>query len=217
MASRTGKIIPKEIIFPIISMLEDSATWTNIYNHTISEKGKRYASNDIGYTLDYYLEKKLIQEQMKNKQTRVFSLTANANNNYEDFLKNVANKKTKELKKLVGVLDQKKIFEKDGGFVAENHEDFTKFMIALEDSYQFYSTLLHTREDSDYDGDSMTGLADTQANAIFNSKITYIIKLMKQSTDECCRQLKYGKDQEERTKINGLLDNVTWSMKSTTL
>ena len=40
---------------------------------------------------------------------------------------------------------------------------------------------------------------------------------MKKSIDECCRQLKYGKDQEERTKINGLLDNVTWSMKSTTL
>ena len=51
MASKTGKVIPKEIIFPIIRMLENSATWTNIYNHTISEKGKRYASNDIGYTL----------------------------------------------------------------------------------------------------------------------------------------------------------------------
>ena len=217
--AREGKLIPKDILFPIIEQLDSHnvSTWTNIYNHTISEKGKRYASNDISHSIEYYQKEKLIEEKQKNKQTRVFSLTANANNDYEDFLKNVANKKTTELKKLVGVLDQKKIFEKDGGFVAENHEDFTKFMIALEDSYQFYSTLLHTREDSDYDGDSMTGLADTQANAIFNSKITYIIKLMKQSTDECCRQLKYGKDQEERTKINGLLDNVTWSMKSTTL
>ena len=79
-------------------MLEDSATWTNIYNHTISEKGKRYGSNDIGYTLDYYLEKKLIQEQMKNKQTRVFSLTSYANSNYEEFLKLVAEAKRDILK-----------------------------------------------------------------------------------------------------------------------
>ena len=50
---RTGKIIPKEIIFPIISMLDDKATWTNIYNNTINEKGKRYASNDIGFTLEH--------------------------------------------------------------------------------------------------------------------------------------------------------------------
>ncbi len=71
---RTGKVIPKEIIFPVIRMLDDKATWTNIYNNTINEKGKRYASNDIGFTLEHYLKKELIEEQMRNKQTRVFSL-----------------------------------------------------------------------------------------------------------------------------------------------
>ena len=216
MASRTGKVIPKEIIFPIIRMLENSATWTNIYNHTISEKGKRYASNDIGYTLDYYLGKKLIQEQMKNKQTRVFSLTPSANNNYEEFLKLVAEAKRDILKQHVEKLDHKQIFTKDGGFVVKNHEDFTKFMTALEDSAQFYTNLLHTRENSDYDGDSMTGLSDSAAHDIFNSRITYIIKLTKKSIEECCVTLKYGKEQDERTKINGMLDNVTWFLKAST-
>ena len=217
--TRKLKLIDKEILFPIIEILDsnDSATWTNIYNHTISEKGKRYASNDIIYSIDYYLEKKLIAEKQKDKQTRVYSLTINANNNYEDFLRNVTNKKKIKLEQLVEALDHKQIFTKDGGFYQNNHEDFTKFMIALEDSWQFYSTLLHTREDIDYDGDSMTGLADTQAHDIFNSKITYVIKLTKKSIDECCVKLKYGKDQDEITKINGMLENITWSMKSNTL
>ena len=217
--TRKLKLIDKEILFPIIEILDsnDSATWTNIYNHTISEKGKRYASNDIIYSIDYYLEKKLIAEKQKDKQTRVYSLTINANNNYEDFLRNVTNKKKIKLEQLVEALDHKQIFTKDGGFYQKNHEDFTKFMIALKDSWQFYSTLLHTREDIDYDGDSMTGLADTQAHDIFNSKITYVIKLTKKSIDECCVKLKYGKDQDEITKINGMLENITWSMKSNTL
>ena len=217
--TRKLKLIDKEILFPIIEILDsnDSATWTNIYNHTISEKGKRYASNDIIYSIDYYLEKKLIAEKQKDKQTRVYSLTINANNNYEDFLRNVANKKKIKLEQLVEALDHKQILTKDGDFYQKNHEDFTKFMIALKDSWQFYSTLLHTREDIDYDGDSMTGLADTQAHDIFNSKITYVIKLTKKSIDECCVKLKYGKDQDEITKINGMLENITWSMKSNTL
>ena len=83
--ARTGKVIPKEIIFPIIHILNDKATWTNIYNNTINEKGKRYASNDIGFTLEHYLEKELIEEQMRNKQTRVFSIGKYVNNDYEDF------------------------------------------------------------------------------------------------------------------------------------
>ena len=169
--TRKLKLIDKEILFPIIEILDsnDSATWTNIYNHTISEKGKRYASNDIIYSIDYYLEKKLIAEKQKDKQTKVYSLAINANNNYEDFLRNVTNKKKIKLEQLVEALDHKQIFTKDGGFYQNNHEDFTKFMIALEDSWQFYSTLLHTREDIDYDGDSMTGLADTQAHDFFFS------------------------------------------------
>ena len=217
--TRKLKLIDKEILFPIIEILDsnDSATWTNIYNHTISEKGKRYASNDIIYSIDYYLEKKLIAEKQKDKQTKVYSLAINANNNYEDFLRNVTNKKKIKLEQLVEALDHKQILTKDGDFYQKNHEDFTKFMIALKDSWQFYSTLLHTREDIDYDGDSMTGLADTQAHDIFNSKITYVIKLTKKSIDECCVKLKYGKDQDEITKINGMLENITWSMKSNTL
>ena len=217
--TRKLKLIDKEILFPIIEILDsnDSATWTNIYNHTISEKGKRYASNDIIYSIDYYLEKKLIAEKQKDKQTKVYSLAINANNNYEDFLREVAKKKKIKLEQLVEALDHKQILTKDGDFYQKNHEDFTKFMIALKDSWQFYSTLLHTREDIDYDGDSMTGLADTQAHDIFNSKITYVIKLTKKSIDECCVKLKYGKDQDEITKINGMLENITWSMKSNTL
>ena len=68
------------------------------------------------------------------------------------------------------------IFTKKKEFVQKNHEDFTKFMIALEDSAHFYTNLLHTRENSDYDGDSMTGLSDSAAHDIFNSKITLIDK-----------------------------------------
>ena len=86
--------------------------------------------------------------------------------------------------------------------------------MTLEDSAQFYTNLLHTRENSDYDGDSMTGLSDSAAHDIFNSKITYIIKLTKKSIEECCVTLKYGKEQDERTKINGMLDNVTWFLES---
>ena len=135
---RTGKIIPKEIIFPIISMLDDKATWTNIYNNTINEKGKRYASNDIGFTLEHYLEKELIEEQMRNKQTRVFSLTPSANNNYEDFLKNVTKAKRDILKQHVDKLDHKQIFTKTKEFVQDNHADFTRFIVALEDSAILY-------------------------------------------------------------------------------
>ena len=105
---RTGKIIPKEIIFPIIQHLQDSgvdhmnrATWTNIYNSTLNEKGKRYTSNDIGFTLEHYLEKKLIEEQMKNKQTRVFSIGKSVNDEYQDFLKNVTEAKRDILKQHV--------------------------------------------------------------------------------------------------------------------
>ena len=128
-------------------------------------------------------------------------------------MRNVANKKKAELKQLVDVLDNKQIFTKDGGFAVKNHADFTKFMIALEDSFEFYNTLLHTRENADYDGDSMTGLADTQAHDIFNSHINYIIKLTRKSIDECCTQLKDGREQEELIKINDMLDNITWSFK----
>ena len=153
---RKGKVIPKEIVFPIISMLDDKATWTNIYNNTINEKGKRYASNDIGFTLEYYLEKELIEEQMRNKQTRVFSISKSVNNNYEDFLKNVTEAKRDILKQHVDKLENKIIFTKTKEFVQENHADFTRFILAIEDSAQFYTNLLQTRNNSDYDDDSMT-------------------------------------------------------------
>ena len=104
---RTGKVIPKEIIFPIIRMLDDKATWTNIYNNTINEKGKRYASNDIGFTLEHYLEKELIEEQMRNKQTRVFFIGKSVNNTYDDFLKNVTESKRDILKQHVDKLENK--------------------------------------------------------------------------------------------------------------
>jgi hypothetical protein len=217
---RTGKIIPKEIIFPIIQHLQDSgvdhmnrATWTNIYNSTLNEKGKRYTSNDIGFTLEHYLEKKLIEEQMKNKQTRVFSIGKSVNDEYQDFLKNVTEAKRDILKQHVEKLDHKQIFTNDGGFVVKNHEDFTKFMIALEDSAQFYTNLLDSRENAEYDGDSMTGLSDNPVHEIFNEKITHLIKLTVKSIEECCVKLKYGKEQDERTKINGMLDNITWFLK----
>lgn len=212
MSTRKEKLIPKEHLFPIISRLDDYATWTNIYNQTLNEKGKRYASNDISFSIEYYQKENLIEEKQKNKQTRVFKL-AKSTDTYDDFLRNVANKKKSELKQLVDVLDNKQIFTKDGGFAVKNHEDFTKFMIALEDSFEFYNTLLHTRENADYDGDSMTGLADTQAHDIFNSHITYIIRLTRKSIDECCTQLKDGREQEELIKINGMLNNLTWSFK----
>ena len=169
MSSMKKILIPKENLFSIITQLGDDATWTNIYNHTINANGKRYASNDISFSIEYYQKEKLIEEKQKNKQTRVFSLTDDANNNYEDFLKNVAITKKQNLKILVDRLDNKKLFDKDGEFVGKLiFEDFTLFMVALEESWEFYSTLLHTREDSDYDGDSMTGLADTQAHDILS-------------------------------------------------
>jgi 6-pyruvoyl-tetrahydropterin synthase len=192
---RTGKLIPKEIILPTIAMLGDRATWTNIYNESIGENGKRYASNDVGFTLDNLLEKKIITEKMQNKQTRVFSLTPNANNNYDDFLKMVANIKKIKLEQLVEQLDHKQIFTKKKEFVQKNHEDFTKFMIALEDSAHFYTNLLHTRENSEDDD-------------IFTAKITYVIKLTNESIQKCCRKLKYGKEQDERILINGQIENV---------
>ena len=83
------------------------------------------------------------------------------------------------------------IFTKDGGFVVKNHEDFTKFMMALEDSTQFYTNLLHSRENAEYDGDSMTGLSDNPVHEIFNEKITHLIKLTLKSIEECCMKLKY--------------------------
>jgi hypothetical protein len=204
-----GKLIPKENLFYVIDLLGDKATWTNIYNNAISEQGKRYASNDIGFSLEYYIENKMIEAKQMNKKSQVYSVIVD--NDFEDFLRNVSNQKKTKLEHLVGALDNKKIFEKNGGFVAENHEDFTKFMTALEDSFEFINSLLHTREDSDYDGDSMTGLADTQAYAIFNSKITYVIKLTKKSIDECCKKLKDGREQNERVRIGGMLSNVAWS------
>ena len=206
--ARTGKVIPKEIIFPIIRMLDDKATWTNIYNNTISEKGKRYASNDIGFTLEHYLEKELIEEQMRNKQTRVFSLTSSANNSYEDFLKNVTEAKRDILKQHVEKLDHKQIFTKTKEFVQETHADFTRFILAIEDSAQFYTNLLQTRNNSDYDDDSMTLSANNAVNEMFNAKITYLIKLTNKSIQECCVKLYDGKEQDEIILIKGQIDNV---------
>ena len=206
--ARTGKVIPKEIIFPIIRMLDDKATWTNIYNNTISEKGKRYASNDIGFTLEHYLEKELIEEQMRNKQTRVFSITKPANNNYEDFLKNVTEAKRDILKQHVDKLENKIIFTKTKEFVQETHADFTRFILAIEDSAQFYTNLLQTRNNSDYDDDSMTLSANNAVNEMFNAKITYLIKLTNKSIQECCIKLYDGKEQDEIILIKGQIDNV---------
>ena len=205
---RTGKVIPKEIIFPIIRMLDDKATWTNIYNNTISEKGKRYVSNDIGFTLEHYLEKELIEEQMRNKQTRVFSITKSANNNYEDFLKNVTEAKRDILKQHVDKLENKIIFTKTKEFVQETHADFTRFILAIEDSAQFYTNLLQTRNNSDYDDDSMTLSANNAVNEMFNAKITYLIKLTNKSIQECCVKLYDGKEQDEIILIKGQIDNV---------
>ena len=206
--ARTGKVIPKEIIFPIIRMLDDKATWTNIYNNTISEKGKRYASNDIGFTLEHYLEKELIEEQMRNKQTRVFSIGKSANNNYEDFLKNVTEAKRDILKQHVDKLENKIIFTKTKEFVQETHADFTRFILAIEDSAQFYTNLLQTRNNSDYDDDSMTLSANNAVNEMFNAKITYLIKLTNKSIQECCIKLYDGKEQDEIILIKGQIDNV---------
>ncbi len=193
---RTGKLIPKEVILPAIAMLGDKATWTNIYNNCIGENGKRCASNDVGFTLDILLEKKIITEKMMNKKTRVFSVIKNYTpDEYEDFLKMVANIKKIKLEQLVEQLNHKQIFTKKKEFVQKNHEDFTKFMIALEDSAHFYTNLLHTRENSEDEIE-------------FTAKITYIIKLTNKSIQECCRKLKYGKDQDERTLINGQIENV---------
>ena len=205
---RTGKVIPKEIIFPIIRMLDDKATWTNIYNNTINEKGKRYASNDIGFTLEHYLEKELIEEQMRNKQTRVFSIGKSANNDYEDFLKNVTESKRDILKQHVDKLGCKQIFTKTKEFVQENHADFTRFILALEDSALFYTNLLHTRDNSDYDDDSMTLSANNAVNEMFNAKITYMIKLTNKSIQECCVKLYVGKEQDEIILIKGQINNV---------
>jgi hypothetical protein len=205
---RTGKVIPKEIIFPIIRMLDDKATWTNIYNNTINEKGKKYASNDIGFTLEHYLEKELIEEQMRNKQTRVFSIGKSVNNAYDDFLKNVTESKRDILKQHVDKLENKQIFTKTREFVQENHADFTRFIVAIEDSAQFYTNLLHTRDNSDYDDDSMTLSANNAVNEMFNAKITYMIKLTNKSIQESCLKLYDGKVQEEIILIKGQIDNV---------
>jgi hypothetical protein len=205
---RKGKVIPKEIVFPIISMLDDKATWTNIYNNTINEKGKRYASNDIGFTLEHYLEKELIEEQMRNKQTRVFSIVKSTNNNYEDFLKNVTEAKRDILKQHVDKLENKIIFTKTKEFVQETHADFTRFILAIEDSAQFYTNLLQTRNNSDYDDDSMTLSANNAVNEMFNAKITYLIKLTNKSIQECCVKLYDGKEQDEIILIKGQIDNV---------
>ena len=205
---RTGKVIPKEIIFPIIRILDDKATWTNIYNNTINEKGKRYASNDIGFTLEHYLEKELIEEQMRNKQTRVFSICKSANNDYEDFLKNVTESKRDILKQHVDKLGRKQLFTKTKEFVQENHADFTRFVLALEDSAQFYTNLLHTRDNSDYDDDSMTLSANNAVNEMFNAKITYLIKLTNKSIQEYCVKLYSGKEQHEIIFIKGQIYNV---------
>ena len=205
---RTGKVIPKEIIFPIIRMLDDKATWTNIYNNTINEKGKRYASNDIGFTLEHYLEKELIEEQMRNKQTRVFSITKPANNNYEDFLKNVTEAKRDILKQHVDKLENKIIFTKTKEFVQETHADFTRFILAIEDSAQFYTNLLQTRNNSDYDDDSMTLSANNAVNEMFNAKMTYLIKLTNKSIQEYCAKLYGGKEQDEIILIKEQIDNV---------
>ena len=209
---RTGKVIPKEIIFPIIRILDDKATWTNIYNNTINEKGKRYASNDIGFTLEHYLEKELIEEQMRNKQTRVFSICKSANNDYEDFLKNVTESKRDILKQHVDKLGRKQVFTKTKEFVQENHADFTRFVLALEDSAQFYTNLLHTRDNSDYDDDSMTLSANNAVNEMFNANITYMIKLTNKSIQECCVKLYVGKEQDEIILIKGQIDNVVSSL-----
>ena len=207
-----GKLIPKENLFHVIERLGDKATWQNIYDNTIGENGKRYASNDIGYSLEYYLENNMLKEKQMNKKTRVFSLGESVNDTYDDFLKNVSNQKETTLEQLVEVLDHKQIFTKDGGFVVKNHEDFTKFMMALEDICKFYTNLLHTRDNSDYDDDSMTLSANNAVNEMFNGKITYLIKLTNKSIQEYCVKLYVGKEQDEIILIKGQIDNVVSSL-----
>ena len=70
MSSMKKILIPKENLFSIITQLGDDATWTNIYNHTINANGKRYASNDISFSIEYYQKEKLIEEKQKNKQRK---------------------------------------------------------------------------------------------------------------------------------------------------
>lgn len=218
MSKRIGKIIPKEIILPIIQRLqnvgvehENNATWTNIYNNTIGESGKRYATNDISCSIEYYLEKNMIEEKPKNKKTKVFflgcgdDLASTQYDEYDDFLKKVAEVKKQNLEKLVANLEDKQIFTKNKQFVQKNHEDYTKFIVALEDICQFYTNLLYTRENSDYD--------DNVTYDIFNENITYVIKLVKKTIEECCMKLKYNKEEDEKIMINGMLDNITWFLK----
>ena len=145
---------------------------------------------------------------MRNKQTRVFSLTSSANNNYEDFLKNVTEAKRDILKQHVEKLDHKQIFTKTKEFVQDNHADFTRFVVALEDSAQFYTNLLHTRDNSDYDDDSMTLSANNAVNEMFNAKMTYLIKLTNKSIQEYFAKLYDGKEQNEIILIKKQIDNV---------
>ena len=212
MSKRIAKIIPKEIILPIIQRLqnvgvenENNATWTNIYNNTIGESGKRYATNDISCSIEYYLEKNMIEEKPKNNQTKVFSLGKSSDDEYDDFLKKVAEVKKQNLEKLVANLEDKQIFTKNKQFVQKNHEDYTKFIVVLEDICQFYTNLLYTRENSDCD--------DNVTHDIFNKNITYVIKLVKETIEECCKKLKYNKEEDEKIMINGMLDNITWFLK----
>ena len=213
--TRQGKLIPKENLFHVIQLLSSNkdSTWTNIYNMTVSEKGQRYATTDIGYSVEYYLNEKMIIAKPKNRQTDYYVLTDLADDQYDDFLKKIAETKKWNLEKYTANLKQKKIYNDDKILLEENKEDFNKFIETLEDISKFYTNLLHTRENSDYDGDSMTGLADIQSHQNFNASITYIIKLMRKTIEECCRQLKYGKDQDQRTMINETLENITWFLK----
>ena len=145
---------------------------------------------------------------MRNKQTRVFSICKSANNDYEDFLKNVTESKRDILKQHVDKLGRKQVFTKTKEFVQENHADFTRFVLALEDSAQFYTNLLHTRDNSDYDDDSMTLSANNAVNEMFNAKMTYLIKLTNKSIQEYCAKLYDGKEKDEIILIKKQIDNV---------
>jgi len=197
---RKLKLIPKEIILPIISYLEPDATWNRIYNRTIGEEGKRFATNDISYTLENLLEKNIITSKQKNKQSKVFFIGKSTNDEYEDFLKSVTKRKVNKLKQLVTQLDDKKIFTKKKEITKIIHNDFTDFITALENIGQFYTNLLHTRENSSSD-------------KFFHEELTYLIRTTIKSINECCTQLLDGKSDNDKILIHGKIENVLWFLK----
>jgi hypothetical protein len=68
--------------------------------------------------------------------------------------------------------------------------------------------LLHTRDNSDYDDDSMTLSANNAVNEMFNAKITYMIKLTNNSIQECCVKLYDGKEKDEIILIKDQINNI---------